>query len=109
MLSLAATHFDVLPDVIRARKVNLDRMLATPIKAIDCDIVTDILRVSAEADVVIGKSVIVREHIEIEDSRSSVWCFPVDAARRYLENRASFENIEDACRHFGGHVVSNFT
>lgn len=58
---------------------------------------------------VIGKNVVVREHIEIEDFRSSVWRFPVDAARRYLENRQAFPNIEAACRHFGGHLVSSFS
>ncbi|MBY3157285.1 hypothetical protein HFO56_33715 [Rhizobium laguerreae] len=108
-LNLAATHFDVLPDVIRAREVNLDRRLATPIRAIDCDIDTDVLRVSADADVVIADHVVVRERIEIEEFRGDVWCFPVDAARRYLARRNAFKDIEAACLYFGGHLWSGIS
>jgi hypothetical protein len=109
VLSLAAAHFDVLPSVIRAREVNLDRMLATPINVIDCDIVTDVLRVSSGSDVVIGSNVKVAERIEIADSRSLIWCFPVDAALRYLKNREAFGSIEMASRYFGGHLAFNLS
>jgi hypothetical protein len=106
-LNLAATHFDRLPDVIRAREVNLDRMLSAPIHIIDCDIETDVLRVTAHADVIIPNKVVVRERIEISQYHGvKVWVFPVDAARRYLEKRSAFEDIGEACQHFGGRLFN---
>ncbi|MCS4090235.1 PcfJ domain-containing protein [Rhizobium sp. BK176] len=106
-ISLAAAHFDVLPDVIRAREVDLDRMLGEPISVIDTDIDTDVLRVSAHFDVVIPEHVKVRDTIEISECiGAKVWAFPVDAARRYLADRSAFESVFQACNHFGGHLVN---
>jgi hypothetical protein len=45
---------------------------------------------------------VVRERIEIAE----FWCFPVDAAPRYLANRAAFKDTAEACKHFGGYLAS---
>ncbi|MCV9964142.1 PcfJ domain-containing protein [Pararhizobium sp. BT-229] len=99
-LDLAATHFDRLPDVIRAPHVNLERRFARELNLIDSDIETDVL-VMSDADAEFGSRVVVRERIEIVAFGQS-WSFPVDGARRYLANRAAFHSIAAACDHFGG-------
>jgi hypothetical protein len=100
-LNLAATHYDRLPDVIRAPEVNLERRLARDLRSVDSDIVTDVLAMS-DADAEISSSVIVRERIDIVELGGTRWSFPVDGARQYLANRAAFHSIVAACNHFGG-------
>lgn len=104
-LDLSATHFDRLPDVIRAPRVNLERRLARELSLIDSDIETDIL-VLSDADAEIGNRVVVRERVEIVASGQIRWSFPVDGARRYLANRAAFPDIVAACDHFGGSLAA---
>lgn len=100
-LDLSATHFDRLPEVIRAPSVNLERRLARELALIDSDIETDVLLVS-DADAEIGGRVVVREKIDIVELGGRRWSFPVDGARRYLANRGAFPNIGAASNHFGG-------